>query len=505
MKNKILKYTSYIAVCGLVAGCNSYLDVIPDSRTEIDSPEKIAKLLVSAYPTSSSVMMFEYMSDNVVDNGLLYIYYNETQHESYQFEPFTATSQDTPYYNWEGCYSAISAANLALEAIDALENPSVCDAQRGEALMCRAWGHLQLAKIFCQPYNKVTSSTDLGIPYSTEIETTAINTYSRGTVEEVYRKIYEDIEEALPLIDDTEYSQPKYHFSRKAAYALAAEFNLYYGNYEKAVEYASFVLGDAPVLRDMTIIRALSSSTDIRNQYISSTEEANIMIQPTTSLACAYGFSAYTRYTHSQYLSNTETLGTAGPWGNSALWAYSGGIFGNNQQYIIPKMYGIFEVTNVLANTGYYHTVLTPFTTDRTVLNRAEAYAMLGRYDEAAADLNIWYSAKQNATTNIPASAIISYYRDEASPELIAKPFTETRLDIDLGGDQEYMLHAVLHARRIETLHEGVRFFDLKRFGIPYSKNSADKGTISLSAYDKRMAVQLPEGVISSGMEANPR
>lgn len=48
------------------------------------------------------------------------------------------------------------------------------------------------------------------------------------------------------------YTQPKYHFNKKAAYAFAARFSLYYMNYDKTIEYANAVLGNNPasVLRD---------------------------------------------------------------------------------------------------------------------------------------------------------------------------------------------------------------------------------------------------------------
>ena len=37
-----------------------------------------------------------------------------------------------------------------------------------------------------------------------------------------------DLEEGLPLIDDNIYLRVKYHFNKKAAYAFAARFYLYY-------------------------------------------------------------------------------------------------------------------------------------------------------------------------------------------------------------------------------------------------------------------------------------
>ena len=72
---------------------------------------------------------------------------------------------------------------------------------------------------------------DMGIPYSIAPETQVKPNYTRGTMKELYEKINDDIEEALPLVNDEIYSVPKYHFNKKAAYAFGARFNLYYLHY----------------------------------------------------------------------------------------------------------------------------------------------------------------------------------------------------------------------------------------------------------------------------------
>lgn len=79
------------------------------------------------------------------------------------------------------------------------------------------------------------------------------------------------------------------------------------------------------------------------------------------------------------------------------------------------------------------------------------------------------------------------------------------------GSVQESMLQLVLGIRRIETLHEGLRWFDVKRYGINIVRRTmgADGSpalvTDSLTTADPRRAVQLPTKVIQAGMKANPR
>ena len=85
-----------------------------------------------------------------------------------------------------------------------------------------------------------------------------------------YKQINSDIEAGLPLVTDN-YSRPKYHFTRNAAYAFAALFNLYYQKYDKAVAYASHVLGTnaSSKLRDWKAFNSLSANGQIApNAYI---------------------------------------------------------------------------------------------------------------------------------------------------------------------------------------------------------------------------------------------
>ncbi len=65
--------------------------------------------------------------------------------------------------------------------------------------------------------------------------------------------IDKDIEEGLPLISSEAYDTPLYHFNQNAAYAFAAQFNLFYNKFDKAIRYATEAIGEDPssVLRNM--------------------------------------------------------------------------------------------------------------------------------------------------------------------------------------------------------------------------------------------------------------
>lgn len=481
----------------LLVSCNDFLDKLPDNRTDIDTQEKVMKILVSAYATSTSAAMHELMSDNVSDAGSSIDVGLDVFSESYQFRNITSQSQDSPYATWENNYSAISSANEALQAISEIEQTGgdYLHALKGEALLCRAYAHFCLVNTFCQPYNKQTSEVDLGVPYVEVVETTAFNKYERGTVAQVYAKINEDIEAGLPLIDDNQYKQPKYHFNKKAAYAFAAQFNLYYGEYQKAKDYATSALGANPEtgLRNYGNWGKYTSFAEYSADWINSDQATNYLIQPLTSYAGTYYYYRFVL----TYSLLSKTLLSDGPWSERLIFGQY--IFSNNSRsYYFPKLAYYFEYTDQASGIGFYHAVPVPFTTERTLIDRAEASAMLGRYDETASDLSSFYKSS-GALSSVSSSEIESFYssyenNDELNPRFELIPGTQTTF-----------IHACLHARRILTVHEGTRTLDLKRFGIPYVHEIINGATIRIEPFDKRLAIQIPEKVIAAGIESNPR
>ncbi len=484
----------------LVISCDNFLDELPDNRTELDTAEKITQILVSAYPTGLHLLMHEQMSDNVADIGEDYS--SDLKHfANYEWRPTSGsngTSQDSPQYVWTNCYSAIASANAALEAIEAYTGPfEDVAAQKGEALLCRAFNHFLLVNIFCQAYNPQTSDTDLGIPYITWLEKTVFGKGERGTVADVYAKIDQDLQAGIPLIDDSNYVQIKYHFNQRAANAFAAKFYLYYGQYENAVKYANACLGVDPTANfRVWANRTGTSSKELTNAWNNSLEPANIM-----NIGYLTWFS---RYTSSRHVMSSalikEITETPGPWGAkfSSTWSKTWSV--SSRAYFFPKFSEYFYYTDMVAGTGYGYNIWVVFTTEKVLTNRAEAYVMLGEYEKAAADLNMLYKSF-GATTDCDLNTINDWYA--SADKKYVKPIAP-RFDL-LPGTQTNLLHACLHIRRVQTSHEGERFEDVKRMGMTI-EHPVDKAAtpMVLTPYDKRCAIQIPESVVGAGMVPNP-
>ena len=159
-------YYIFSAAFLALAGCNKQLDELPDNQVRIDSPEKVRKLLVNAYPLASGFILNEFSSDNIGDGGSLLKYESRFNGEIANWETINEYSNSEGlYYVWQYHYQAINHANTALEAIDKLGNTPELQAARGEALVARAYAHFELVNLFGKPYNRSTSASDPGIPY----------------------------------------------------------------------------------------------------------------------------------------------------------------------------------------------------------------------------------------------------------------------------------------------------------------------------------------------------
>ncbi|MBR1801462.1 MAG: RagB/SusD family nutrient uptake outer membrane protein [Bacteroidaceae bacterium] len=524
---------------GAMTSCNEYLDVLPDNRASLDSEEKITDLLVSAYPETTYFMLAELYSDNTDRNekGSSYTAFSTYQEQAATWQDVSEISQDTPYAIWEHYYKAIAAANNVIIAIDKLGNPAHLDAQRGEALLCRAYCHFILGNIFCMAYSPKTCRSELGITYITHAESEVSPVYDRGTLAELYDRIAADIETALPLVSDDLHSVVKYHFNTKAAYAFAARFYLYYmqddlSNLDKSIDYASRVLGDRPadVLRDWRALGQISTNNGLRgNAFVDAADKGNLLILSTASYwQWIYGPTGVgMRYTHNDMIAETETIKSRGFWGSYTNFYFDPTTSAVGPKVLMYKLPQFFSYTDVTKGIGYPKMLMPVLTTDALILDRAEAYALRGDFVKAMQDLTTWMHAFTTTSGTVDATMLNNTYGPYSGSPLSGlagsstgmayytptEPTPKKRLNPDFRvepGIQENLIHAVLHARRVTCIHEGLRWFDVKRYGIEiYRRNIKDESYITvydtMAKDDPRRAIQLPSHVITAGIKPNPR
>ena len=509
------KIASSLLLIGLIllnSSCSDFLDALPDNRTQLDTPQKIKELMNTSYPPANYAILAEYSADNFIDNRVLYstaTAYDRMDNDIFAWRDVRGSDYDTdsPYHIWEQFYQTIAAANIVLESIDDLEKSGTLtesmDAQKGEALILRAYAHFILVNLFAMPYkDPEASKNDLGITYMKLSETVVGAHYERNSVAEVYEEIEKDIEAGLPLIDDRSYDVPTYHFSTKAAHAFAAKFYLYVRKYEKAVHHADQVLGTgdpSPLLRDWATI--YSNMEQQCYAYFSSDSPANLLLIPTYS-------TQMRRFTGERYGSFGEgSYNDGGPtWsGRPAhltgwVWTYD-----QNLGSIIAKVMEFFEYTDKVAGIGFCHIVRTEFTTDATLLDRAEAKAFLNDFNGAVRDLQYWNKSHRN-TQELTLSGIRNFYRPGREPFVFDFHTEEMSPNFIVTADQKPVVDCVLHFRRIERIFEGDRWFDIRRYGIELEHIVGESATrVILTHDDDRRAIQIPSDVIGAGLTPNRR
>ena len=527
MTMKLLGAAFFILHSSFFISCNDYLDKLPDERAELDTNLKITQLLVSAYPSVTNNLLMEMISDNVGDNGRAYASPVLCE-DIYRLEDTPEESTDSPYSIWGGYYESVAVVNEAIQGIEGLGNPESLRGDLAEAKLIRAYSMFMLAQTFCMAWNPEKADEYLGLPYPLVPEQDINATYERGTLRQLYEAINKDIEEALPYIEEAsgKFSVPKYHFNTKAAYAFAARFNLYYMNYDKAIQYAGQTLGSDPttVMRDYEPYRSLGRD-DFGNRWIRSEEQANLLLMTAYSTSGRnMTWASSSRFVHNYDITAYETFWVDMPWGSGSsnnTIIYANKLYGSNQCVAFPTYEEQFEYTDKVAGIGFAHIVDPVFTGDMTILERAEAYCLKGNLDLALQDINTWirtHCKEEEGSTKRPVMTIASikayvsgvdYAKrtpDGNRDRSFRKHMHPQGFKIDAeGSDQECMLQFLLHMKRLESVFHGLRFADLKRYGIEYTHFVAGEDPIVFIRGDLRGAIQIPNTVQAAGLPGNPR
>lgn len=553
--NKFIYTLALASVLGLSSCGSDFLDTPTDSRVELDTTEKLRMLLTSCYPQNNYAWPCEIMSDNVEDNnspdedGLRYNLspYDRGDDEMYRWEVCVSnTSSESPSSIWESHYNAIAGANAVLEVIEKWENEGVVlDSQqkavKGEALLIRSYCHFILAQVFCMPYGgDAYNETQLGIPYITKPETTVKPDYPRGTLKTTYDNIRADLVAGINLVDNSIYEVPKYHFNKTAADAYAARFYLFTREYDKCLQHCNAAFGGEGIDPSQFMTKYFANLDQFyylkdHGLFKQGTDQANnFMLIATYSLVSRH-MSGQARYGLIRDALNSTMHGASPAW-SRFQWRSSSGKGGsftmhpcfNGCSFINGKAeYGYmlggniaeqFEYTDKLAGIGYPHLTRAEFTGEEVLLTRAEAKLFLGDIDGALADLDVWEKSRRDCPsavgmedmfTDLTIDNIRSFYVDYDPGYGIAKP-----INIDMICPSEYsissaeeigMLQCIQHFRRIEMLHLGMRWFDIKRYGIEFDRKIGKDGKDHLGILDPRKAIQIPAEIQAAGMQMNPR
>ncbi len=265
MKKIILLAAAVVAF----AGCKKFLE--PRSQTQYipSKVEQLEELILSALPDPSST------GTRALTGGFLDIMTDDVQtHTTIRIiNPLTHLWYDQGYvtavrvlYTWQGNYSDPDAwgafkytgwskiyentytklvyVNSILDYVDQVEGTEYKkNYLKAQAYALRAFYYLNLVNIYGEPYSKGLDGQ--GIP----LRTTGAKEnrkMTRNTVGEVYARIEQDLLDAIDLFEDMEMKEQdrEWHPTMPMALLLAARTYLYMGDWEQAEHYAQKLIDD---------------------------------------------------------------------------------------------------------------------------------------------------------------------------------------------------------------------------------------------------------------------
>lgn len=473
---KLKKIFLLTSVCIGMFSCSKLTD-IPETDT-IAGPVALKTVAnceaatIGAYAGFSTVMNIQ-LNFTLADEVRRAEFYNAGTTHEWQYNNSDVGIRD----NFTGItdqYRIIDRANRVIQALPAADSTRPGDIVlknrlRGECLFLRAYAHFEAFRYYCGNY----TPTGLAMPYK---ETPSIAPVARIQMQPYFQKLNADLAAAKLLVPNNLTDINRTNVLSVAA--LQARVALYMNDWAAAQTFATEFINARPLSSiasfgglwtdantnelSMRVVR--NTSVRLGSLFMgtspSSANISQVTWAPSTALLASYDQVNDVRY--AAYF-RTEPL----------LVAPRPNILVNKYRGAAGTTYG--STLEHVANEKVFRTA-------EMVLIRAEARAELNSFtgaNSAEADLNM-----------LRAARIVGY-----TPVTLAS--------------KSDAINAIMMERYKELAYEGHRFFDLKRRGLPVSRNAVDAPTTAaatLPAGNFRFLLPIPltELNVNPLMQQNP-
>lgn len=446
------------ALAAALASCSDYLNQESQDEVIVHSVSDYSELLLgSGYPTPSG---------NGALYNVLYILDDDYQLNDVAMsddEDYTDATGAFPIYTWQpnmwqdpnlnntyyndpysATYERLMGVNAVLDGIDEASGSDIeRDQVKAEALALRGYYYFMLVNLFGEPYN-INPQAD-GVPLKLTANT-EINGRPRNTVADVYTQIIKDLTGAATLFAKYDKRRGSYRINLPAVNILLTRVYLQMGEWQKVIDAAT------------AAIKAGGSVSD----YTSFTTNATISTYELSEVEWLFG-NGYRPCSLPGMSASTDLMALYTANDKRAVRWFQG----SNHNVFKHRLGSNRTPTNAIRTSEAY-------------IARAEAYARLNMYDEAVEDYNHL------------ASLRIQRY---------------TRKTINGMGGTDKVLDEILNERRRELCYDEVRWFDLRRLGMPAIKHqyktrqSASWLTYTLSECDPLYTLPIPNTAITQNTE----
>ena len=400
---------------------------------------------------------------------------------------------------YEKYYEVILGTNAVLDYL-----PTVKDTEeninkvKAQAHALRGFYYFNLVNIFGQPYNVNPEAPGVPLKLTSGIEES--NDYlKRKSVGEVYEQILKDLhtaEETYLALPASEQWSDNYRTSLPMVQLLLSRVYLYMENWDKAAEYAKFVMDNRQFslvdLNDVPVEGTDAEGKPIRNYYVFPTYKSSETIWPYGKVEDMFKWtyqgansvnSATGNKMHAYFQASQELLDTYVDYDLRLTRYIVKAPTGDANGTLMNMAYGKVNV-----GTSYYLPEHATGVFGRCLrlseayLNYAEAKAMAGSLDEAAGAINA----------------------------LREKRFDPEDFDNETFASQEELVGFIRDERRRELCFEGHRWFDLRRWGMPsfthkWHNDAESTHTYRLEENDLLYTLPLPDEALqkNSSLEQN--
>ncbi|MDR1198529.1 MAG: RagB/SusD family nutrient uptake outer membrane protein [Prevotellaceae bacterium] len=251
MKRKIL-IVSVTAICLIATGCSKdYLNTAPTSSTGTETLFKTTSKAKLAINGLAKLMSIQYLGSRGFNGeGTVKMYYGNYSGAHFTVnlpgwaviincDYFRNLDAVYDYYPWYYYYRIIGNANTVILNIDKASGPdSEKKYIRAQALSYRSYAFMMLAQLYCLRWSDSDNGASPGLILRTDASD---GDMKRSTLAETYKKIYDDLDEAIALFTESGIHRGNtlnYVIDIEAACAAYARAALNRQDYPKAEEMA---------------------------------------------------------------------------------------------------------------------------------------------------------------------------------------------------------------------------------------------------------------------------
>ena len=260
---KKIIYSLFVLLTMTTVGCDNYIDITPKGAVTVDSAQQYYELIATpmrAYYPSSFILL----SDDqwVKESEILGFESISADGINFTFNE-KADRTILPDNNlYENIYSFILRSNLVIDNVDKGQgSQELKTLAKAEARTFRAFDHFLAVNTFAKAYNPETAASDGGVCIMDcyDLEATPV----KSTVAEVYNFIINELERAVPLLEEKPVNI--YHPNRAFGYALLAKVYLFHRDWAKAQEAAEQSLKLNSQLADYNLINDAGGTARYKN------------------------------------------------------------------------------------------------------------------------------------------------------------------------------------------------------------------------------------------------